>query len=168
MLIYLAYTCIGLAIGRKDLSSPQFTRKLLTGSAAIIAVSWISWLALPASRSHGWVYLIRSINNLGSAILLVVFALLLARTPMMDRLLRPFAAAGTMTLTLYSGYALLLTTGVSKSNPGRAVRGAAHRCVAIRRDVATAPGRRPLEWLVAQLSRRARQAVREARTKQPE
>jgi uncharacterized membrane protein YeiB len=165
VLLYLAYTCVGLAIGRMGLTSPQFTRTLLTGGGAITAVSWIWWLAVPASRTHSWVYLIRSINSLGSAVLVVVFALLLVRTPMMERLLRPFTTAGTMVLTLYSGCVLLLVTGVLRSGPGEQFAvlliGALLFAMLWRRLLADGP----MEWLVAQSSRAARRAVVDARTK---
>ncbi|WP_433297040.1 hypothetical protein ACQPZQ_17560 [Pseudonocardia sp. CA-142604] len=159
VLIYLAYTCVGLAIGRMDLSSPQSTRKLLTGAAAIVAVSWIWWLALPASRTHGWVYLVRSINSLGSAVLVVAFALLLARTPTTERLLRPLTTAGTMMLTLYSGYVVVRATGVLGNNPGQqylALVIGALLFAALWRWIPTGG---PVEWLVAQFSRMTRQAV---------
>jgi uncharacterized membrane protein YeiB len=170
VLLYLAYTCVGLAIGRMDLSSLQFTRKLLTGGVGIIAVSWMWWIALPASRSHGWVYLLRSINSLGSAVLVVVLALLLARTPTptAERLLRPFIAAGTMVLTLYSGYVLVLATGVLGNNPAEQypvlVIGALLFAALWRRLVTDGP----LEWLIVQFLRRARRAASVAGTERRE
>jgi uncharacterized membrane protein YeiB len=168
VLIYLASMCTGLAIGRMDLSSVELTRGLMIGGLAIVAVSWVWWLALPASRSHGWVYLIRSINSLGSAVVVVVAALFLVRTRAMERLLRPFTAVGTMVLTLYCGYVVVLATGVLGSSPAEQypalLVGALLFAVLWRRFLALGP----LEFLVAQLSCRARHAVLAAGTERPE
>jgi hypothetical protein len=168
VLIYLASICTGLAIGRTDLSSVELTRRLLIGGLAIVAVSWVWWLALPASRSHGWVYLIRSINSLGSAVVVVAVALFLVRTRAMERLLRPFTAVGTMVLTLYCEYVVVLATGVLGSRPAEQypvlLVGALLFAVLWRRFLAHGP----LEFLVALLSRRARHAVLAAGTEQPE
>jgi Protein of unknown function (DUF418) len=159
VLVYLAYTCAGLAIGRMDLASLQLIRKLLIGGVGIVAVSWLWWLAFPASRSHGWVYLIGSINSLGSAIVMVAAALLLVRAPMIELLLRPVALAGTMALTLYTGYVLVLATGVLGISPAMQypVLLIASFLFALLWRRFRADG--PLEWLAAQLSRRARHAV---------
>jgi uncharacterized membrane protein YeiB len=168
VLIYLACTCAGLAIGRLDLSSVQLTRKLLLGGLAIVASTWVSWLALPAARPHGWVYLIHSINSLGSAIVVVVAALYLVRASVAERLLRPFTTAGTMALTLYSAFVLVLATGMLRNNPAERylvlLAGALILAQLWRRFLADGP----LEWLVAQFSRRARHAVLAAGTKQSE
>jgi len=168
VLVYLASICTGLAIGRMDLSSVELTRRLLIGGLAIVAVSWVWWLALPASRSHGWVYLIRSINSLGSAVVVVVAALFLVRTRAIERLLRLFTAAGTMVLTLYCGCVVVLATGMLGNSPAEQypvlLVGALLFTVLWRRFLANSP----LELLVAQLSRRARHAVLAASRDQPE
>ncbi|GAA3041009.1 hypothetical protein GCM10010464_00740 [Pseudonocardia yunnanensis] len=168
VLVYLASICAGLAIGRMDLSSVELTRGLLIGGLAVVAVSWVWWLAFPASRSHGWVYLIRSINSLGSAVVVVVAALLLVRTRATERLLRPFTAVGTMVLTLYCGYVVVVATGVLGSSPAEQypvlLAGALLFAVLWRRFLAEGP----LEFLVAQLARRARHAVLAAGTEEPE
>jgi uncharacterized membrane protein YeiB len=126
------------------------------------------WLALPAARSHGFVYLVRSINSLGSAILVVVIALFLVHTPVVERLLRPFADAGTMTLTLYSAFVLVLATGMLHNNPAAQclvlLVGALLFAVLWRRFLAEGP----VEWLVTRVSGWARHAVLAAGTKQPQ
>jgi Protein of unknown function (DUF418) len=166
-LVYLASICTGLAIGRMDLSSVELTRSMLIGGLAMVAVSWVWWFALPASRSHGWVYLIRSINSLGSAVVVVVAALLLVRSRTTERLLRPFTDAGTMVLTLYCGYVVVLATGVLGSSPVEQypvlLASALLFAVLWRRFLTDGP----LELLVAQLSRRAGHAVLAAGTEEP-
>jgi Protein of unknown function (DUF418) len=168
VLIYLASICTGLAIGRMDLSSVELTRGVLIGGLALVAVSWVWWLAFPASRSHGWVYLIRSINSLGSAVVVLVAAILLVRARATERLLRPFTAVGTMVLTLYCAYVVVLPTGVLGSSPAEQypvlLAGALLFAVLWRRFLADGP----LEFLVGQLSCRARHAVLAAGTEEPE
>ncbi|WP_433287152.1 DUF418 domain-containing protein [Pseudonocardia sp. CA-142604] len=168
VLIYLASICTGLAIGRMDLSSAELTRGVLIGGLAVVAVSWVWWLAFPASRSHGWVYLIRSINSLGSAVVMLAVAILLVRTRATECLLRPFTAVGTMVLTLYCGFVVVLATGALGRSPAEQypvlLVGALLFAVLWRRFLADGP----LEFLVAQLSCRARHAVLAAGRKEPE
>jgi hypothetical protein len=168
VLMYLACTCTGLAIGRMDLSSVQLTRKLLLGGFAVVAFSWLSWLALPAARSHSWVYFVRSTNSLGSAIVVVVAALYLVRASVTERLLRPLTTAGTMTLTLYSAFVLVLATGMLRNNPAERyvvlLVGALLFAVLWRRFLADGP----LEWLVARASGWAQHAVLATGRQQPQ
>ena len=65
------------------------------------------WLALSAPHSHATLDVV---HTLGSAIAVLGAALLLARIPLVARLLWPVAAAGTMTLTFYSAH--LVVAGV--------------------------------------------------------
>jgi uncharacterized membrane protein YeiB len=70
-----------------------------------------SWwyLALPAPHSSTPIDLL---HTLGSAMAVLGAALLLCRVRAIARLLRPLAAAGSMTLTLYTAHLLVLATGV--------------------------------------------------------
>ena len=159
VLNHLAYLCAGLAIGRMDLSSVRLNRWLLFGGLALVAVVWTWWFVLPAPRSHAWIDLVRTVNSLGSAAAAVGAALLLVRSPAMALLLRPIAATGTMALTLYSVYVLVLTSRVLENSRVEQylvlLAGTLLFAVSWRRVLPQGP----LEWLVAQFSRRARQAV---------
>jgi len=75
-----------------------------------------SWwyLALPAPHSTTPVDMV---HTLGSAMAVLGAALLLSRIPVVASLLRPLAAAGAMTLTLYCGHLLVLATGVFDDAP---------------------------------------------------
>ena len=70
-----------------------------------------SWwyLAVPAPHSSTPIDLL---HTLGSAMAVLGAALLLCRIRAIASLLRPLAAAGSMTLTLYTGHLLVLATGV--------------------------------------------------------
>jgi uncharacterized membrane protein YeiB len=118
---------------------------------------WSWWyLALPAPHSATPVDLV---HTLGSAMAVLGAALLLSRIPVVARLLRPLAAAGAMTLTLYCGHLLVLATGVLDDAPGTLyvllVVGALAFGVAWQRW----QGQGPLERLVAAAAGRARRAV---------
>jgi uncharacterized membrane protein len=112
VLAYLAFIIAGLAIGRLDMSSVQAVPRLLVGGLALAVVGWVCRLALPASPSHAWSSFVHNLQSLGSGVALVGVVLLLVRIPAMTCLLWPITAAGTMVLTLYSGYVLVLATGV--------------------------------------------------------
>jgi hypothetical protein len=78
--------------------------------------TWSWWyLALPAPHSTTPVDMVRT---LGSAMAVLGAVLLLSRVSVIARLLRPLAAAGAMTLTLYCGHLLVLATGVLQHAPG--------------------------------------------------
>ncbi|MGH3979677.1 MAG: heparan-alpha-glucosaminide N-acetyltransferase domain-containing protein [Pseudonocardiaceae bacterium] len=117
-----------------------------------------SWwyLALPAPHSTTPVDLV---HTLGSAMAVLGTALLLTRVPAVARLLRPLAAAGAMTLTLYSGHLLVLATGVLSDEPAAMyvllVVGAFAFGLSWQRWM----GQGPLERLVAAAAGRARRAV---------
>ncbi|MGH3888364.1 MAG: heparan-alpha-glucosaminide N-acetyltransferase domain-containing protein [Pseudonocardiaceae bacterium] len=117
-----------------------------------------SWwyLALPAPHSTTPVDMVRT---LGSAIAVLGAALLLSRIPVVARLLRPLAAAGAMTLTLYCGHLLVLATGVLGDAPEMLyvllIVGALAFGVAWQRWL----GQGPLERLVAAAAGRTRRAV---------
>jgi hypothetical protein len=151
VVVYVAYLCVGLAIGRLDLSSRRVAWWLVGGGLALAVAAraasaillypmgglarlveqnglhdgaasaaqellWVptlssSWwyLALPAPHSHTPVDLL---HTLGSAAAVLGAALLLTRVPAIRRVLSPLAAAGSMSLTLYSAHLILLATGV--------------------------------------------------------
>ncbi len=117
-----------------------------------------SWwyLALPAPHSSTPVDLV---HTLGSAMAVLGGALLVSRVVVLARVLRPLAAAGAMTLTLYCGHLLVLGTGVLADEPETMyvllVVGALAFGVAWQRWL----GQGPLERLVAIAANRARRAV---------
>ena len=149
--VYMAFVCAGLAIGRLDLTSRRVAGWLLGGGVALAAASQVvsrillyplggldrliaadhlhgsraaiatellwdppdtsSWwdLVLPAPHAHTTLDVV---NVLGSAMAVLGASLLLTRIRALGRLLGPIEAAGTMTLTLYSGHILLIALGV--------------------------------------------------------
>ena len=119
------------------------------------ASSWW-YLALPAPHSTTAVDMART---LGSAMAVLGAVLLLSRVPVVARLLRPLAAAGAMTLTLYCGHLLVLATGVLDDAPETLyvllVVGALAFGAAWQRWL----GQGPLERLVAAAATRARRSV---------
>ena len=159
VLTYLAIIIAGLAIGRLDLSSAHAVPRLLVGGLALALVGWVCRLALPASDSRAWSSFVHNLESLGSGVALVGVALLLARVPAMTCLLWPITAAGTMVLTLYSGYVLVLATGVLDNIRVEQylvlLAGALMFAVLWRRFV----GEGPLETLVLELSRCVRRAL---------
>lgn len=125
--------------------------------------TWSWWyLALPAPHSTTPVDMVRT---LGSAMAVLGAALLLSRVPVIARLLRPLAAAGAMTLTLYCGHLLVLATGVLQHSPGTMyallVVGALSFGYFWQRWL----GQGPFERLVAAAAGRARQAVMARRSR---
>ncbi len=197
IVVYLAYLCVGLAIGRLDLHSPRLAWLLLGAGAALALAARIasavllypmgglarlieqdgsgndpaevsallwepekssSWwyLALPAPHSHTPIDLL---HTLGSAAAVLGAALLLTRIPAVRRALWPLAAAGTMSLTLYSAHLGLLATGVQNDQPALTfllmVVGALVFATAWRFLF----GQGPVEALVAKSSTAARRGV---------
>ncbi|WP_175486486.1 DUF418 domain-containing protein [Geodermatophilus poikilotrophus] len=140
---YMAYICVGLAIGRLDLSSTRIAVRLLVGGLALAVAAWfLSWLlvfrlgGLPALLAasepgttatevvwdgdlvHSWWWLAQRVHHsgtpldmlgtLGSAVAVLGAVLLLCRLRIAQRLLRPVALAGSMTLTVYATHAVVL------------------------------------------------------------
>jgi uncharacterized membrane protein len=195
VVVYLAYLCVGLAIGRLDLRSARVAWLLLGAGAAVAlaarlvsaillypmgglarliqqdgleggtaeALLWeaeksSSWwyLALPAPHSHTPIDLLHTV---GSAAAVLGAALLLTRIPAVSRGLSPLAAAGAMSLTLYSAHLVLLATDVQDAPPtltflsmviGALVVGSAWRYLF---------GQGPLEAVVAKSAAAARRGV---------
>ena len=118
--------------------------------------SSIWYLAVPSPHSTTPIDLI---HTLGSAMAVLGAALLLCRVAAIARLLRPLAAAGAMTLTLYTAHLLVLATGVLDGAPEvlypLLVVGALIFAAYWQRRL----GQGPLERLVGEVAGRARRAV---------
>jgi uncharacterized membrane protein len=137
--VYLAYLCAGMAVGRLDLRSRRVAWSLVgvgaglavaaqVGSAVVLsgrplspAARWqpelsASWwyLALPAPHSHS---LVDVGHVLGSALVVVGGALLLTRIRAAAWVLAPLAAAGSMALTLYSTHLVVLAADFFDDDP---------------------------------------------------
>jgi hypothetical protein len=89
-------------------STPRAVNHLLWSSDNPIGSWW--YFAVPAPHSSTPIDLL---HTLGSAMAVLGAALLVCRIRLVTRLLRPLAAAGSMTLTLYVGHLLVLATGLS-------------------------------------------------------
>ena len=118
--------------------------------------SSIWFLAVPSPHSTTPIDLL---HTLGSAMAVLGAALLLCRLAVLARVLRPLAAAGAMTLTLYTAHLLVLATGVLDGEPEvlyvLLVIGALVFGYYWQRRF----GQGPLERLVAEVAGRARRAV---------
>ncbi|HEX4356530.1 MAG TPA: heparan-alpha-glucosaminide N-acetyltransferase domain-containing protein [Pseudonocardia sp.] len=116
----------------------------------------IWYLAVPSPHSTTPIDLL---HTLGSGMAVLGAALLLCRVAAIARLLRPLAAAGAMTLTLYSAHLLVLATGVLDGAPEvlyvLLVVGALIFAFHWQRRF----GQGPLERLVGEVAGRARRAV---------
>ena len=75
-----------------------------------------SWWYLALSSPHSHTPL-DVLHTSGTAMAVLGATLLLARLPVATRVLHPIAAAGTMTLTLYSGHLVILATGILDDEP---------------------------------------------------
>jgi uncharacterized membrane protein len=135
-------------------SERQEARNELLWEPDLVSSWW--YLALPAPHSTTPIDMART---LGAAMAVLGAVLLLSRIPAVARLLRPLAAAGAMTLTLYCGHLLVIATGVLDGAPGALfvlmAVGALAFGVAWKRWM----GQGPLERLVATAANQARRAV---------
>jgi uncharacterized membrane protein YeiB len=140
--------------GRDPSASAQVAPNVLLWDPEPTSSWW--YLALPAPHSSTPIDMV---HTLGSAMAVLGAALLLTRCGVAAHLLRPLAAAGAMTLTLYCGHLLVLATGVLADAPGTMyvllVLGALVFGFGWQRWL----GQGPLERLVAAAANRARQAV---------
>jgi uncharacterized membrane protein YeiB len=191
---YMAYICIGLAIGRSDLGSARLARWLFAGGVVVAVAAraasavlmyrfgglehlaaaapghvgreardMILWEPEPV-QSWWWLagqapYTATPLGMLGgiaTAVGVVGAALLLCRTNVGARLTWPLAAAGSMTLTLYSAHVVLLATELLSDRPLAlfALMVAAALAFASWWRL-TGRGQGPLERLVAAAARRA-------------
>jgi uncharacterized membrane protein len=135
-------------------SAAPVTRNALLWDPEQTSSWW--YLALPAPHS---ITPVDMVHTLGSAMAVLGAALLLSRVPLIARLLRPLAAAGAMTLTLYSGHLLVLATGVLQHAPGTMYVLLVVGALAFGSFWQRWLGQGPFERLVAAAARRARQAV---------
>lgn len=140
VLVWTAYLCAGLAVGRLDLGSRVVQVRLalggavLAGSALLASSLLLSWRGLAAitAASDGPVDVVGNqfgnvptdtpwwlavdaphastppdvLHTTGTALLVLGVALLVA--PLLGRVVRPLAALGAMTLTLYSVHVLVV------------------------------------------------------------
>jgi uncharacterized membrane protein len=144
---YMAFICVGMVIGRLDLSKRLLAVRLTVGGAVLAAGSWLlSTLILfqfgglqhlrtaappkvspqeaqniilwePDTVSSWW-WLVerapytttpfRMVHDLGVAMAWLGLSLLITRSRLASRALSPLAAAGAMTLTLYTGHVVVL------------------------------------------------------------
>jgi uncharacterized membrane protein YeiB len=190
----MAYICVGLAIGRLDLSSTKIAVRLLVGGLVLAVTTWITssvlvfhlgglqtllqevdpgttvnqvvwdaegvdewwWLAL---RVHHSGTPIDMLHTLGAAMAVLGAVLLVTRLRVAQRLLRPVALAGAMTLTVYSAHVPVLRASLVDDHPLALylalVGGALLFAVLWHRW----RGQGPLERLVAIPADRARAAV---------
>ncbi|SDM11866.1 Uncharacterized membrane protein YeiB [Geodermatophilus siccatus] len=197
---WMAYLCIGIAIGRLRLSERRVAVRLLATGAAVAVGAWAVstvllgplggesrlyataaasgssetavsnllvfggdgitptdtwwWLATAAPHTSTPLDLLHTIGA-GTALL----GALLLVAPRAGRWLSPIAAAGGMTLTLYTAHVLFINSplDVFAATPGYLLQVVAALAFAVawRRTV----GRGPLERLAADAARRARRAV---------
>ena len=138
--VFLAYLCAGMAIGRLDLGSRRVAVSILgvgaglaiaaqVASAVVLGVRsplppaaiWqpelsSSWwyLALPAPHSQS---IVDVAHVLGSAMAVVGGALLVTRIRVAAVLLQPLAAAGSMALTIYATHLVVLASGIFDDDP---------------------------------------------------
>ena len=138
--VYLAYLCAGMAIGRLDLGSRSVAWSSLgVGAGLAIAAQVASAVVLstrsPLSRaaiwqpelSSSWWYLalpaphsqsiVDVAHVLGSAMAVVGGALLVTRIRVAAVLLQPLAAAGSMALTIYATHLVVLASGIFDDDP---------------------------------------------------
>lgn len=117
-----------------------------------------SWwyLALPAPHSTTPIDMART---LGAAMAVLGAVLLLSRVPAVARLLRPLAATGAMTLTLYCGHLLVIATGALDDAPGALFVLMAVGALAFGAGWQRWMGQGPLERLVAAPAGQVRRAV---------
>ena len=138
--VFLAYLCAGMAIGRLDLGSRSVAWSSLgVGAGLAIAAQVASAVVLstrsPLSRaaiwqpelSSSWWYLalpaphsqsiVDVTHVLGSAMAVVGGALLVTRIRVAAVLLQPLAAAGSMALTIYATHLVVLASGIFDDDP---------------------------------------------------
>jgi uncharacterized membrane protein len=144
---YLAFICVGMVIGRLDLSAKRVALRLAVGGLATAIGAWLASTlilfqlgglqhlraAAPAKVSlqdaqniilwdpetvSSWWWLaerapyattpFRMIHDIGVAVAWLGVCLLITRSPWVRRALGPLAAAGAMSLTLYTAQVIVL------------------------------------------------------------
>jgi non-ribosomal peptide synthetase-like protein len=114
------------------------------------------WLALRAPHSSATLDLM---HTLGSAMALLGFALLVSRFRFMAGILRPLAAAGSMTLTFYAAHLIVLATGVGSDELVLLYVGMVAGALVLGMLLRGTGRQGPLEWLVSFAAGRSRRAV---------
>ena len=197
---WMAYICIGIAIGRMQLSSHRVAVRLFAVGSVLAVGAWVISSALlgplggraqlyAAAAGNGlvpsdvddiliwggdgatptdtWWWLatvaphtatpLSLVHTIGVATALLGGMLLIARR--YGNVLTPIAAAGSMTLTLYTAHVLFLNSpwDVFEATTGYLVQVLAALGFAVAWRAAV--GRGPLEGLAADAARSARQAV---------
>lgn len=137
VLTWVTYLLAGLAVGRLVLRSPVVARNLVVAGALLAFAGWLigrvtlelggsavavaeggtfygtgrttSWWWLGVSSAHTG-EIGDLVHTTGTALLVIGLALLVVPY-LPPGLVRPFAAAGSMTLTLYSAHVVLLAVG---------------------------------------------------------
>lgn len=148
---YLAFICVGMVIGRLDLSARRLAIGLTVGGAVLAAAAWFlstfilfhlgglehlraaapSGVGQQAARNiilwdpdtvPSWWWLaerapvtatpLRMLHDIGVASAWLGLSLLITRSAFARRALGPLAAAGAMTLTLYTAQVVVLSTPV--------------------------------------------------------
>ncbi|MGJ9421638.1 DUF418 domain-containing protein [Aeromicrobium sp. CF3.5] len=127
-IVWVAFVLAGLLVGRLDLSDGQVGAQLFGGGLALASATLAigrlfepDWRQLfardlypstPVDWTDVWVTSPHSsmplnvIGAMGSAVMVVGLCVMLARVPAVAKLVWPLAAAGSMTLTLYTVHAL--------------------------------------------------------------
>jgi uncharacterized membrane protein YeiB len=118
------------------------------------------WLAVDSPHASTPLDLL---HTTGVALALLGGMLLLARRTWGRRLLTPLAAAGSMTLTLYTAHVLVLASGRLPADPETSYAVQVVAVLVIATLWRRLLGRGPLERVVAALAGRARDAVRRRR-----
>ena len=153
---YMAFICVGMVIGRLDLSKRLVAVRLTVAGAVLAAGSWLlstlilfqfgglqhlqaaaplkvspqaaqniilwepntvsSWWWL-AERAPYTTTPFRMVHDLGIAMACLGLSLLITRSRLTRRSLGPLAAAGAMTLTLYTAHVIVLETSFLEDHP---------------------------------------------------
>jgi uncharacterized membrane protein YeiB len=114
------------------------------------------WLAIRAPHSTTPIDIL---HTLGSAMAVLGAMLLLTRLSVVANALRPLAAAGAMTLTLYCGHLLVLATDLMSDRPFVVYGLLVVAALSFAFGWQTVKGQGPLERVVAAVSGRAHRAV---------
>ena len=209
---YMAFICVGMVIGRLDLSNRVVAIRLTVGGAVLAAGSWLlSTLLLfqfaglhhlraaaPVTVSphdaqniilwdpdtvSSWWWLVerapytttpfRIVHDLGIAMAWLGLSLLITRSPLARRALGPLAAAGAMTLTLYTAHVIVLeATSFLEDHPIQLFLVLVYVALTFAALWRRGGRRGPLEALVTWASARSRRMVeshpRTHRTRQPQ
>lgn len=118
------------------------------------ATDW--WLAIPAAHSTTPVDLV---HTTGSALAVLGAALLVERSRLGRRLLAPLAAAGSLTLTVYTGQVVLTATGWGADHPDALFLAQVAALLVLATLWRRYRGQGPLERVAASCAHRARDAV---------